>query len=125
LVAVALALGSQPERLPDFVAPSPWTWASFAFLVSLLGWMPAPIDLSAWSSLWIFSREKQTGHFATVRETSIDFYLGYIAAVVLAVLFVALGALVMHGTGETFSSSGIAFSRQLVNLYASTIGEWS
>ena len=125
LVAVALAIPNRPEIAADFIAPSPYTWVSFAFLVSLLGWMPAPIDLSAWSSLWMFSREEQTGHFATIKESTIDFYIGYIAAVVLAVLFVALGALVMYGTGERFSASGIGFSQQLVNLYTATIGDWS
>lgn len=125
LVAVLLAVPKAAGVPADFVAPSPWTAASFAFLVSLLGWMPAPVDLSAWSSLWMFSREKQTGHFATPRETAIDFYIGYIATTVLAVLFVALGALVMHGSGLSFSASGIAFSQQLVNLYAETIGSWS
>ncbi len=124
-VAVALAVPNRPEIAADFVAPSPWTWASFAFLISLMGWMPAPVDLSAWSSLWMFSRKEQTGHMATVRETSIDFYLGYVAAVVLAVLFVALGALVMFGSGQAFSESGIGFSNQLVTLYTATIGEWS
>jgi Mn2+/Fe2+ NRAMP family transporter len=124
-VAVGLALASGPVAGPGFVGPSPWTLVSFAFLISLLGWMPAPIDLSAWSSLWMFSREKQTGHFATVKETSIDFYIGYIGAVVLAVVFVALGALVMFGSGESFSASGGAFSQQLVNLYAENIGDWS
>ncbi len=124
-VALGLAMGKGPVAEPGFVGPSPWTWVSFAFLISLLGWMPAPIDLSAWSSLWMFSREKQTGHFATVRESSIDFYLGYIMAVVLAVVFVGLGAYVMFGSGESFSPSGIAFSNQLVNLYSSNIGEWS
>ncbi len=124
-VAVALAIPSQTAMAADFVAPSPYQWASFAFLISLLGWMPAPMDLSAWSSLWMFSREKQTGHFATVRETSIDFYLGYLAAVVLAVLFVGLGVLVMYGTGESFAAGGVGFSQQLVNLYTGTIGDWS
>jgi Mn2+/Fe2+ NRAMP family transporter len=124
-VAVALAWQRAPEIDPAFVAPSPWAWGSFAFLVTLLGWMPAPVDLSAWSSLWMFSRQQQTGHFATVRETSIDFYLGYIMAVVLAIAFVALGKLIMFGSGETFSASGIAFSNQLVTLYSANIGDWS
>lgn len=123
--AVLLALPNASPPPADFVAPSPWTWVSFAFLISLLGWMPAPLDLSAWSSLWMFSREKQTGHFASERETSIDFYLGYIITVVLALLFVALGALVMFGSGQTFSPSGIGFSQQLINLYTATIGDWS
>jgi len=125
LLAVAVAIPNRPEIAADFVAPSPYRWASFALLISLLGWMPAPIDLSAWSSLWMFSREKQTGHFATVRETSIDFYIGYGAATVLAALFLALGALVMYGTGEQFSEGGIGFSQQLVNLYTATIGGWA
>jgi len=125
VLAVVLAFLNRPEIAADFTAPSPYTWVSFAFLISLLGWMPAPIDLSAWSSLWMFSREKQTGHFASVKESTIDFYLGYIAATVLAVLFLALGALVMFGTSESFSAGGIGFSQQLVNLYTATIGDWS
>ncbi|MFP4165593.1 MAG: NRAMP family divalent metal transporter [Opitutales bacterium] len=125
VLAVALAVPNRPEVASDFVAHSPYTWASFAFLVTLLGWMPAPIDLSVWSSLWMFSRERQTGHFATVKESSIDFYIGYLSATFLAVLFLALGVLVMFGTGESFSDTGIGFSKQLVSLYTATIGEWS
>ena len=125
LTAVILALRQGPQSVPDFTGPSPWKWASFPFLVFLLGWMPAPIDLSAWSSLWIFSRSRQTGHFATSRETTIDFHLGYAMAVILAIAFVALGNLVMYGTGESFETSGIGFSQQLIGLYAATIGDWS
>lgn len=123
--AVALAMLKGGAAAPGFVAPSPWRWEAFPFLVFLLGWMPAPIDLSAWSSLWMFSRSKQTGHFATTRETSIDFYLGYIMTAVLAVAFIALGKLIMFGTGESFSDSGITFSKQLIGLYANSIGAWT
>lgn len=125
IAAVIIAIPNQPEMTTEWQTPSPFQWASFAFIVSLLGWMPAPLDLSAWSSLWMFSRKEDTGHFATVKESSIDFYIGYFAAVFLAVLFLALGALVMHGSGETFSAGGIGFSNQLINLYTSTIGDWS
>ena len=125
LAAVAFAIHNHRPIPPGFEAPSPYTWASFAFLISLLGWMPAPIDLSAWSSLWMFSRKEQTGHFATVTESAIDFYIGYVSTTFLAVLFVSLGALVMFGTGESFSNKGIAFSQQFVNLYTATIGKWS
>lgn len=125
IAAVAFAIPNRPDMVADFVAPGAYQWASFAFIISLLGWMPAPIDLSAWSSLWMFSRKKQTGHFATVKESSIDFYVGYLSAVFLAVLFLALGVLVMFGTGESFAAGGVGFSQQLVNLYAVTIGDWS
>lgn len=126
LAAVFLAWSQGGGTPPEgFVSPSPWQLATLGFLITLMGWMPAPIDLSAWSSLWMFSRSKQTGHFATVRETTVDFHIGYLSTVVLAVLFLALGVLLMHGRGEGFSASGIQFSRQLVDLYASMIGEWS
>ena len=125
VAAVVFAALNRPAMSVDFQAPSPYTWVSFAFIVSLLGWMPAPVDLSAWSSLWMFSRREQTGHFASVRESAVDFYLGYVSAAVLAVLFVALGALVMFGTGAHFSEGGIGFAQQLVNLYTATIGSWS
>ncbi|MBN1404263.1 MAG: divalent metal cation transporter [Opitutales bacterium] len=125
LAAAAFAMSKGPVAAPDFVGPSPWNWANFGFLITLLGWMPMPVDLSAWASLWMFSRKKQTGHMATVKESSVDFYIGYVMAVVLAVAFVALGKYVMFGSGETFSNSGIAFSNQLVNLYCASIGDWS
>ncbi|WP_269851777.1 NRAMP family divalent metal transporter [Methanosarcina horonobensis] len=125
LVALGLAFVHGPVAAPDFVSPSPWTWQAFPFLVMLLGWMPAPVDLSAWSSLWMFSREEETGHFATTRETSIDFYLGYVMAVVMAVAFVALGKLIMYGSGQEVVSGSTGFSQQLVSLYSASIGEWS
>lgn len=125
IFAVILAARQGPVAIEGFESPELLTWASFALVIAVIGWMPAPIDLSAWSSLWMFSREKQTGHFATPRETAVDFYIGYAAAVVMAVLFVALGALVMYGSGQRFDDSGIAFSNQLINLYAANIGDWS
>lgn len=125
LIALGLAFAHGPVAPPDFTGPSAWTWQAFPFLVMLLGWMPAPVDLSAWSSLWMFSREEETGHFATPRETSIDFYLGYVMAVVMAVAFVALGKLIMYGSGQELVTGGTGFSQQLVSLYSANIGEWS
>jgi Mn2+/Fe2+ NRAMP family transporter len=126
LAAVVLALDrGQVAPVEGFVSPSPWTLATLPFLVSLLGWMPAPVDLAAWSSLWVFSRRQETGHVATVKEVSYDFYINYVLTAVLAVAFLALGALVMHGSGQSFSPSGTGFSFQLVSLYSSVIGEWS
>ena len=44
---------------------------------------------------------------------------------ILALLFLGLGALVLHGSGETLATGGIGFSQQLVSLYANTIGDWA
>ena len=58
-------------------------------------------------------------------QANIDFHLGYLATAILAVAFVSFGALVMFGTGAEFSSSGVAFARQLIDMYTATLGNWS
>ena len=41
---------------PDFVPPSPWELSKLAFLVALMGWMPAPIEISAINSMWVVAK---------------------------------------------------------------------
>ena len=43
----------------------------------------------------------------------------------MALVFLSLGALIMYGTGEEFSNSGIKFASQLVDLYVKSLGNWS
>lgn len=123
--AVALVRGPAVSGLSVLFTPTPWTLASLPFVVALLGWMPCPLDLSAWSSLWIYARERDSGHHSTPAEVEADFKIGYAATVLMAVLFLVLGAWVMHGTGTTFSPQGAAFSQQLIELYTATLGSWA
>lgn len=104
---------------------TPFTLASLAFIVSLLGWMPAPIDLSTWSSLWMHSREAQTQHKATPKEVAIDFSIGYGITTLLACLFLALGASTLFKTGAEIPQSGIQFSKQFIELYTNSIGSFA
>ena len=90
-----------------------------------MGWMPTPLDVAVWPSLWILEKSRQDRRPPTMAEAMVDFHLGYIVTGVLAVAFVTFGALVMHGTGREFSASGVEFGRQLVDMYAATLGEWS
>ncbi|WP_245680355.1 NRAMP family divalent metal transporter [Alteromonas confluentis] len=107
----------------DYVSPSPWTMAAIGFLVVTMGWMPAPIEISGITSLWL---KKQCEEKAvTAKSALFDFNLGYFTTMILALVFLALGALVLHGSGEALASGGIGFSKQLVGLYAGTIGEWA
>jgi Mn2+/Fe2+ NRAMP family transporter len=125
IVALIAAIQHGSSITPDFVAPNIWTITGIGFMVALMGWMPAPIEVSVWPSLWMLERSKQTAHKPSMKETLLDFYVGYIGAAVLALVFLSLGALIMYGTGEAFSNSGIVFSSQLVNLYVQTLGSWS
>ena len=121
--AVLVALHNGPVAPADYVSPSPWTLASIGFLVVTMGWMPAPIDISCLTSLWLAKQRKEQD--VTPRSALFDFNLGYIVTAILAIFFLALGALILHGNGEKLATGGIGFSHQLVSMYAGTIGEWS
>ena len=47
VAAVIIAAIKHPEYSTDFVEKTPWQLAALPFIVSLLGWMPAPIEISA------------------------------------------------------------------------------
>ena len=102
----------------------PWDWLGFSFIIALMGWMPAPIEVSVFQSLWVQAKDRGDGQKMTKREATIDFNIGYILTVVLAVVFVSLGAWVMYGSGEEFASSNVAFTTQLVELYTTHLGSW-
>lgn len=105
--------------------PNIWSVAGVSFLIALMGWMPIPIDAAAWHSLWSLERVKQTKYRPKLKESLLDFNIGYIGAAVLALGFLGLGALVMYGSGEQYASSGTAFSSQLIGLYTDSLGDWS
>lgn len=99
--------------------------AGLAFALALLGWMPIPLDAAAWHSLWTLERARETGSRPSVAHASTDFRIGYAGAVVLAVAFMLLGALVMHGGDQALAGSAVGFSTQLIEMYADALGDWA
>ena len=93
-----------------------------AFLIAFLGWMPAPLDISAWHSLWALEKQENTVDDFNMKKTMFDFNLGYFGTVFLGICFIALGALVMFNSGNEFSSSAGTFAQQLINLYTDNLG---
>lgn len=123
VIAVLIAWNNGPVAAPDFEGPSPWTLAALAFLVPMLGWMPAPIEISAITSLWLISKQKAAP--VTVKNGLFDLNTGYILTAVLALVFMALGALIQYGSDVKLEMAGGPFADQLISMYATTIGEWS
>jgi Mn2+/Fe2+ NRAMP family transporter len=113
------------EVIEGFVPMNLYTTTGFAFTIALMGWMPTGVDMSAWASLWTQERIKQTGYHPTLKETLLDFNIGYFITVFFAVCFLILGAYVMYGSGEVLSNNGVVFSSQLVTMFVKNIGEWS
>ncbi|NOZ74657.1 MAG: divalent metal cation transporter [FCB group bacterium] len=125
IIAVVAAVFHGPAGEPGATPPALWTLAGVSFMVGLLGWMPCPIDVSVWHSLWTLERRKQTGVAPAYKNIRLDFDIGYYGTGFMALGFLGLGALVMFGTGEVFANSGGAFAGQLVDLYTKTLGSWS
>ncbi len=106
--------------------PSPWTLTNLSFLIPLMGWMPGPVELCVWPSLWMFSRSKDINYKPNLKEAEFDFNLGYLITVITAIFFVILGAFTMYGTGEgMLSGSGVSFAQNLIRLYTEAMGGWS
>lgn len=126
IVAVFAALGIHTEVTPDAITNFNWTrGADIFFLIAFVGWMPAPIDVSVWSSVWNVAKAKELGYVPGLNDTLMEFRIGYFGTAFLAIGFLAMGALVMHGTGEEFSLNGTIFAEQLINMYTASLGGWA
>jgi Mn2+/Fe2+ NRAMP family transporter len=126
MVAVFAALGIHKEIKPDSIGHFQWTrGADILFLISFIGWMPAPIDISVWSSMWNLAKVKELGYKPELNSALKEFRVGYIGTAILALGFLMLGALIMYGSGETLSEKGVVFAEQLITMYTTSIGKWS
>jgi Mn2+/Fe2+ NRAMP family transporter len=123
VTAVVIAAFKGSVRVPDFVEPSPWNLASLGFIVALMGWMPAPIEISAITSMW--SVAKRRLQKVEYKDGLFDFNVGFIGTALLALVFLALGALIQYGTGEKVEPAGAKYIGQFVQMYAYSIGDWS
>lgn len=97
---------------------------SIGFLIAFMGWMPAPLDVSIWQSLWAIEKQKNNPNY-DVKTGLFDFNIGFIAAIFVGLGFIALGALVMFNSGQTISPLASVFANQLIELYTKQLGSWS
>ena len=120
---IALILAAfNTESTYSFTQILPKGSSEIGFLIAFLGWMPAPLDVSIWQSLWALEKQKdKTSEFNT-KQAIFDFNIGFVTTLILGICFVALGALVMFNSGETFSGSAVQFSQQLITLYTKNLG---
>ncbi|WP_369620926.1 NRAMP family divalent metal transporter [Pseudoalteromonas distincta] len=123
VIALVIAFSNGPMAPADYVGPSPYELAMLSFMVALMGWMPAPIEISALSSLWL--KEKQAQQTVSKSQGLFDFNVGYWLTACLALVFFSLGVLVQYGQSSNIELGGVAFAKQLIDMYALTIGEWA
>lgn len=121
LIAVIIAFNKSGNTI-DLLQVFPKNTLEISFLIAFLGWMPAPLDISIWHSIWSVEKEKTTFTKIPVKQALFDFNIGYVGTLFLGVCFVILGALVMFGSGKTFSNAGGVFANQLIELYTTNLG---
>ena len=124
LVAVGVAIVKNNE-VHTFTQVFPLETIEIYFLIAFLGWMPAPLDISIWQSIWSLEKEKTTSKKTTTKQAIFDFNIGYVGTIIMALCFVVLGALVMHKTGQSFSNKGSVFAGQLIELYTKNLGDFA
>jgi Mn2+/Fe2+ NRAMP family transporter len=105
----------------DYFPEFKFNEGGWVMLIALVGWMPAPLDLSVWSSIWTLEKNASSEKMCSL--WSFDFKLGYWGTMVLALLFLSIGALVMFPTGNSFSSSGVQFSNEFIGMYGDVFGK--
>ncbi|WP_166965856.1 Nramp family divalent metal transporter [Yeosuana marina] len=120
-VLMAFSNTSNPISMKQIL---PSNSLEIAFLIAFMGWMPAPLDVSVWQSLWAIEKNKDTKNYSP-KSALFDFNIGYLSTIIIGIGFLLLGALVMFNSGETFSNSAGVFSSQLINMYAQSLGNWA
>ncbi len=126
LIAVITAIGKGYSPNVEFAKSFSWSSRmDILFLIAFIGWMPAPIDVSVWQSLWSQAKAKNMQKRLSLKQSLLDFNIGYFGTIFLAIGFLSLGALVMYGSGEDLSPKGSVFAGQLIEMYTLSIGSWA
>ena len=122
LIATATVIPEVPwgDGMP--LLPTELDVVGLMFIAALIGWMPVPLDVSVWQSLWAKAKAESSGRPPTLAQSRFDFNLGYVGTLVLAICFLLLGAGLMYTKGIELQSGSTAFSAQLINLYQAVFG---
>ncbi|MBT8273703.1 MAG: Nramp family divalent metal transporter [Bacteroidia bacterium] len=123
VLAVVMAMINNEEPI-SLLQILPENSVEIAFLIAFMGWMPAPLDISVWHSLWAIEKQKDVGGFSP-KSALFDFNVGYFSTIILGIGFVLLGTLIMFNSNESFSNTAGVFANQLIEMYTSSLGNWA
>jgi len=122
---VAVIVKGPIETSADFQAPPLLEGAGLALLIGLLGWMPAGLEASTMNSIWNVEKMRSTNYHPRLKESLFDFNLGYILTVVLALMFMTIGAFSVYGSGKILDGNSTQFTNKLLNIFTTNLGAWS
>lgn len=124
ILATVLTIPSVDWSLSNF-APPTIDVKTLAFLLALIGFMPAGASLAIMHSIWTLEKAKMTGYLATKSEAMLDLNIGYIGSAVLAICFLIMGAGTLYENQVELSANPGVFAGQVISLYSNTLGAWA
>ncbi len=83
------------------------------------------MDVSVWHSVWSEENNRKNGQRLSLPKAMLDFKVGFFGTALLAMAFLALGAMVMFDSGEAPSEKGAVFAGQLIDMYTHSLGDWA
>ena len=130
LITVAIAflavlLKGPATRVENFQSLPLFEGVGLSLLIGLLGWMPAGMEASAMNSIWSVEKIRATNYHPRLGESLFDFNLGYVFTLLLALMFLTIGAFTVYGTGTMLDGNATQFSNKLLNIFVSNLGVWS
>ncbi len=131
VIVVLLSISTVLAVVFAFIQKPDISWAQvlpvkadeWVFLIAFMGWMPGPMDISIWHSLWALEKKKLQPE-TTIKNALFDFNTGYVVTLLLGVCFIVLGATVLHQSGTSLSANGATFAGQLIGVYTSLMGSF-
>lgn len=122
---IAVLIKGPVAPVADFEPSSILDEAGFLLMISLIGWMPAGMEASTMHSIWAVEKMRTSGYHPTLKENLFDFNLGYVFTIVLALMFLTIGAFTVYGSGQLLEGNSTQFSNKLLNVFTTHLGSWS
>jgi len=98
--------------------------ATLAFIVAMTGWMPLPVSVSAFHSVWIKEKRAQAGPGFDRSQVVFDLNVGWVLTLLLALCFVIMGAAVLFETATQLPGSASEFASLLFSVFTELSGDW-
>lgn len=122
LIAFISSFGAEKEVVKGLTF-SVFNGKDLVFLIAFLGWMPAPLDITIWQSIWTLRKDQFEKR--SLKDVKFDFNVGFYGTALLAICFLTLGANLIYGTEVAVETTAGAFASQLIGLFTQSLGTWS
>lgn len=124
IVATAVAITRLGTGGRDIFSSLSIDWMTLTFIVAMTGWMPLPMAVSAFQSVWIREKRKLMGDEFSRKDVEFDLNLSWCLTLVLAICFVIMGTAILFQSGTAAPASSPEFAALLFSIFTDLAGDW-